>query len=74
MSDELKEIIHLRKEDALNNTFEDNTFDAVTTAFGLRNFEDIRKGLKEMYRVLKPNAPLVVLERLTLRNFFIKWI
>ncbi|MDO4672130.1 bifunctional demethylmenaquinone methyltransferase/2-methoxy-6-polyprenyl-1,4-benzoquinol methylase UbiE [Falsiporphyromonas endometrii] len=72
MSDELKEIIHLRKEDATQMTFEDNTFDAVTTAFGLRNFEDIRKGLKEMYRVLKPNAPLVVLELTEPRNFFIK--
>ena len=42
--------------------FEDNTFDAVTVAFGVRNFEDLEKGLAEIYRVLRPGGTFVVLE------------
>ncbi|RFM26580.1 bifunctional demethylmenaquinone methyltransferase/2-methoxy-6-polyprenyl-1,4-benzoquinol methylase UbiE [Deminuibacter soli] len=42
--------------------FPDNTFDAITVAFGVRNFENLEKGLREMYRVLKPGGKLVVLE------------
>ena len=42
--------------------FEDGYFDAVTVAFGVRNFEDLEKGLKEILRVLKPKGTLVVLE------------
>ncbi|MCX2719217.1 bifunctional demethylmenaquinone methyltransferase/2-methoxy-6-polyprenyl-1,4-benzoquinol methylase UbiE [Lentiprolixibacter aurantiacus] len=42
--------------------FQDATFDAATVAFGVRNFEDLGKGLKEIYRVLKPGGTLVVLE------------
>lgn len=42
--------------------FEDASFDAATVAFGVRNFEDLKKGLKEIYRVLKPGGTLVVLE------------
>jgi demethylmenaquinone methyltransferase/2-methoxy-6-polyprenyl-1,4-benzoquinol methylase len=42
--------------------FEDNSFDAITVAFGVRNFQNLEKGLKEMYRVLKPGGKLVVLE------------
>ena len=42
--------------------FPDDTFDAVTVAFGVRNFEDLEKGLREMLRVLKPGGKLVVLE------------
>ncbi len=42
--------------------FEDNSFDAVTVAFGVRNFEDLKKGLSEIYRVLKPKGTFVVLE------------
>ncbi len=40
----------------------DNTFDAVTVAFGVRNFEDVRRGLQECHRVLKPGGSLHVLE------------
>ena len=40
----------------------DETFDAVTVGFGVRNFEDLEKGLSEIRRVLKPNGRLVVLE------------
>ncbi|MFT2011146.1 bifunctional demethylmenaquinone methyltransferase/2-methoxy-6-polyprenyl-1,4-benzoquinol methylase UbiE [Pontibacter sp. 13R65] len=42
--------------------FEDNTFDAITVAFGVRNFENLAKGLSEMHRVLKPGGTAVVLE------------
>jgi demethylmenaquinone methyltransferase/2-methoxy-6-polyprenyl-1,4-benzoquinol methylase len=42
--------------------FEDGTFDAVTVAFGVRNFEDLEKGLREILRVLRPGGMLVVLE------------
>lgn len=42
--------------------FEDNTFDAVTCAYGCRNFADLDAGLKEMYRVLKPGGQIVILE------------
>jgi demethylmenaquinone methyltransferase/2-methoxy-6-polyprenyl-1,4-benzoquinol methylase len=42
--------------------FEDNSFDAITVAFGVRNFQNLEKGLKEMYRILKPGGKLVVLE------------
>ncbi|MEL4309011.1 bifunctional demethylmenaquinone methyltransferase/2-methoxy-6-polyprenyl-1,4-benzoquinol methylase UbiE [Joostella sp. CR20] len=42
--------------------FTDNTFDAITVAFGVRNFEDLEKGLSEIYRVLKPGGIFVVLE------------
>ncbi|MCA0132418.1 bifunctional demethylmenaquinone methyltransferase/2-methoxy-6-polyprenyl-1,4-benzoquinol methylase UbiE [Winogradskyella alexanderae] len=42
--------------------FDDNTFDAVTVAFGIRNFENLEKGLSEILRVLKPNGVFVILE------------
>ncbi len=48
--------------DGENLPFEENTFDAVTVAFGVRNFENLEKGLKDIYRVLKPGGQLVVLE------------
>jgi len=42
--------------------FDDNTFDAITVAFGIRNFENLDKGLSEILRVLKPNGIFVILE------------
>ena len=42
--------------------FEDNAFDAITVAFGVRNFETLENGLKEIYRVLKPGGTFVILE------------
>ena len=42
--------------------FDDNTFDAITVAFGVRNFETLGKGLAEIYRVLKPGGLFIVLE------------
>ena len=52
-------IISFQKEDCLNLTFPSNTFDAVTAAFGIRNFQDLEKGLGEMYRVLKKRWTLM---------------
>lgn len=48
--------------DSENMPFEDNTFDAITVAFGVRNFETLRNGLKEILRVLKPGGIFVILE------------
>ena len=48
--------------DSENIPFEDNFFDAVMVSFGVRNFEDLNAGLKEIYRVLKPTGQLLVLE------------
>lgn len=58
----LSDIIALEKGDSQNLRFEDNTFDAITVGFGVRNFENLDAGLKEMYRVLKPGGTLAVLE------------
>ena len=58
----LQDIISFKKEDCLNLSFEDETFDAVTAAFGIRNFQDLDKGLKEMCRVLKKGGHLSIVE------------
>lgn len=55
-------LIELMQGDSENLPFEDNTFDAVTVAFGVRNFENMDKGLKEMRRVLKQGGKVVILE------------
>ncbi len=54
--------IRLVEGDALQLPFPDQLFDAVTVAFGLRNFEDYRAGLVEMFRVMKSPATLAILE------------
>ena len=54
--------IELRVGDAASLPFVDNTFDTVTVAFGVRNFEDLDKGLSEIHRVLKPYGQAVILE------------
>lgn len=54
--------IALQVADAAALPFADNTFDAVTVAFGVRNFEDLRAGLTEMKRVLRPGGTLLILE------------
>lgn len=56
------DIITMQKEDCMALSFEDNTFDAVTVAYGVRNFEDLDCGLREMLRVLKPGGRLVIIE------------
>lgn len=54
--------IVLQEGDSENIQAPDNTFDAITVAFGVRNFEHLEKGLREMLRVLKPGGRLVILE------------
>jgi len=54
--------IELLKADCEELPFNDNIFDAITVGFGVRNFEDPDKGLKQMYRVLKKGGKLIVLE------------
>jgi len=58
----LQDTIEMRVGDSENLPFANNTFDAVTVAFGVRNFENPEKGLQEILRVLKPKGSLVVLE------------
>ncbi|MCI1742598.1 MAG: bifunctional demethylmenaquinone methyltransferase/2-methoxy-6-polyprenyl-1,4-benzoquinol methylase UbiE [Prevotella sp.] len=58
----LKDIISFKKEDCMNLSFENNTFDAVTAAFGIRNFQNLDQGLKEMCRVLKKGGHLSIVE------------
>lgn len=48
--------------DSENLPFDDNSFDAISVAFGVRNFENLEKGLKEIFRVLKTNGTFVILE------------
>lgn len=66
--------IDLRLGDSENLPFEGNKFDAVIVAFGVRNFENLEKGLTEMQRVLKPGGRMVVLEFSKPRSFPFKQI
>ena len=54
--------IELISGDALQMPFPDNSFDVITVAFGIRNFEDLEAGIKEIHRVLKPNGQYFILE------------
>ncbi|MEZ4911292.1 MAG: bifunctional demethylmenaquinone methyltransferase/2-methoxy-6-polyprenyl-1,4-benzoquinol methylase UbiE [Saprospiraceae bacterium] len=58
----LTNVISLEKGDSEHLRFETDTFDAVMAAFGVRNFENLQKGLSEMYRVLKPGGQIMILE------------
>jgi demethylmenaquinone methyltransferase/2-methoxy-6-polyprenyl-1,4-benzoquinol methylase len=59
---QLEDRIVLEEGDAEQIQYEDNTFDAVTIAFGIRNVQNIRKTISEMYRVLKPEGRVLILE------------
>ena len=69
----LTEMISIEEGDGEKLRFPDNTFDRVTIAFGIRNFENRPKGLKEMLRVLKPGGRLVILELSRPENKVIRW-
>jgi demethylmenaquinone methyltransferase/2-methoxy-6-polyprenyl-1,4-benzoquinol methylase len=64
--------ITLQQADSESLPFADNSFDAITVAFGVRNFQNLDKGLSEMLRVLKPNGKVVILEFSQPENFPIK--
>ncbi len=68
----LADKISFAREDCTSLSFADHRFDAITVAFGIRNFEDLDKGLSEMCRVLVPGGHLVILELTTPDRFPMK--
>lgn len=64
--------IRFERQDCMALELADNSFDAAMVAFGVRNFEDLDKGLKEILRVLKPGGQLMILELTTPRHFPMK--
>ena len=68
----MQDVISFAKEDCLALSYPDGTFDAVTAAFGIRNFADLDKGLKEMCRVLKKGGHLSIVELTTPVSFPMK--
>ena len=71
---QLNDQIELLQGDSETIGFADNSFDAITVAFGVRNFQNLEKGLAEMLRVLKPGGKLVVLEFSRPKQFLFKGI
>jgi len=65
----LQEVVSFQREDCLSLSMPQDTFDAVTVAYGIRNFSDLERGLKEMLRVLRPNGRLVIIELTAPRRF-----
>ncbi|MEX1000933.1 MAG: bifunctional demethylmenaquinone methyltransferase/2-methoxy-6-polyprenyl-1,4-benzoquinol methylase UbiE [Crocinitomicaceae bacterium] len=68
----LSETIEMIQGDSENLPFESNQFDAITVGFGVRNFENLEKGLSEMLRVLKPGKPVAILEFSKPKKFPVK--
>lgn len=69
----LENLISLEYGDAETLVFPDDTFDAIVVGFGVRNFENLEKGLVNLKRILKPGGKLVILEFSNPRNGFIRW-
>ena len=70
----LENRIDLQIADSENLPFSDNRFDAITAGFGVRNFENLEKGLSEMYRVVSPNGMIAILEPSKPKAFPLKQI
>ncbi len=68
----LSESIDFKQEDCISLSFDDDLFDAVIAAFGVRNFENIEAGYTEMFRVMKPGGHLSILELATPQTFPMK--
>jgi len=68
----LQSLITLENGNAETVTFADSSFDAIVVGFGVRNFQNLEKGLSNLYRILKPGGQLVILEFSYPRNWFIK--
>ena len=66
------ECICFEKQDCMNLTLADDTFDAATVAYGVRNFPDLERGLCELRRVLKPGGRLVIIELTSPKSFPMK--
>ena len=64
--------ITFEKHDCMDLKLADNTFDAATVAYGVRNFPDLERGLSELRRVLKPSGRLVIIELTSPRKFPMK--
>jgi len=69
----LSDVISISQGDGENLSFAEASFDRVTIAFGIRNFQDREKGLREMCRVLVPGGRLVILELSLPDNAIIRW-
>ncbi len=68
----LGQIFSVQLGDSEGLNFDDNTFDAITVAYGVRNYENLEKGLSDMLRVLKPEGKIVILEFSKPKSFPIK--
>lgn len=68
----LDDVISFRKDDCMALSLEDGSFDAVTVAYGIRNFEDLDRGLREMRRILRPGGRLVIIELTAPQRFPMK--
>ena len=66
------DIIDMQMGDSEKLLFDDNTFDATIVAFGVRNFENLKKGLKDMHRVTRPGGKTVIIEFSRPRRFPMK--
>ena len=70
--EKLSHRISLKKADSEDIPFKNNSFDAITAGFGIRNFDDLRKGLKEIKRVLRVGGTIAILEPSTPKYFPLK--
>lgn len=68
----LEQVIEFSREDCTALSYPDNSFDAVTIGFGIRNFEDIPQAAREIYRVLRPGKPFMILELTEPRNYLLR--
>ncbi|HSZ26188.1 MAG TPA: bifunctional demethylmenaquinone methyltransferase/2-methoxy-6-polyprenyl-1,4-benzoquinol methylase UbiE [Cytophagaceae bacterium] len=68
----LSDKIELLIGDSENMAFQDNFYDAVIVSFGVRNFENLEKGMSEIFRVLKPEGLLIVLEFSIPKGYFFR--
>ena len=70
----LSESVSLETGDAENLKYENDCFDLITIGFGVRNFQDLKKGLTESLRILKPEGSLIILETSVPENRIIKFL
>jgi demethylmenaquinone methyltransferase/2-methoxy-6-polyprenyl-1,4-benzoquinol methylase len=68
----LDDKIELAQGDSETINYRDSSFDAIIVAFGVRNFENLEKGLSEMFRVLKPGGKVSIIECTVPKNFLLR--